>query len=385
MIIPDYEGNSIVNLVSTVIAAEGQDPQHSVLRDFDASHWGDYRNILLVVLDGMGDEFLQKQFPDSFLNRHRVRRMTSVFPTTTATAITSFLSAQTPLEHAITGWYMYLREVGAASVLLPFKPRYARKTGFDFEGITGEQILDFDRAFAHIHRKKCYVTPSYLIGSPYNAYASPDSQKFGYNTFGGFFKQIRKAVRQGDEKKYIYAYWSKVDALMHRYGTTSEEVASHFNELDQRMEYLVKSIQDEDTLVIITADHGLIDTTPTRALSVDDYPKLKDYLILPLCGEPRVGYAYVRNGKTNEFLQYMNDNLSNVCDIITQEEAIRSGVFGSGVPGMKFRDRIGDYILLMKENYVLKDHVINETPPDFIGYHGGLSEKELFVPLIVVE
>ncbi len=384
MIIPDYEGNSIVNLVSTIIAADGHDPEHAVLRDIDAAHWGDYKNIVLIVLDGLGDKFLQERHPDSFLNRHRVRRMTSVFPTTTASAITSFLSAQTPIEHAVTGWYMYLRELGTASVILPFKPRYG-KTGFEHEGIDISKILDFDPVFSHIYREKCYVTPSHLIDTPYTSYASADSIKFGYKSLNGFFQQLRRAIRCEGDKKYIYAYWSRVDALMHKHGTTSKEVAEHFEDLDRRIERLVDTVKDDDTMVIITADHGLIDTTPARALSVDDYPKLKDYLVLPLCGEPRVCYAYVRNGKTFEFLQYMEDNLKNVCKIIPQDEAIKSGVFGEGIPGMKFRDRIGDFMLLMNENYVLKDHVLGEEPPDFIGYHGGLSEEEVFVPLIVIE
>ncbi len=384
MIIPDYEGNSIVNLVSTIIAAEGHDPEHAVLRDIDATHWGDYKNIVLIVLDGLGDHFLKNKFPDSFLNRHRVRRMTSVFPTTTAAAITSFLSAQTPIEHAITGWYMYLRELGAASVILPFKPRYG-KTSYDKEGVDVSKILDFDRAFSHIYRKKCYVTPSHLIGSAYTNYSGIDSEKFGYNSFNGFFQQLSRAVRHSEEKKYVYAYWSKVDALMHKHGTFSKEVADHFQELDQRIERFVNNVKNDDTLVLITADHGLIDTTPIRALSVDDYPRLKDFLILPLCGEPRVCYAYVRSGKTFDFLHYMEDNLANVCKIITRDEAIQSGVYGEGIPGMKFRDRIGDFILLMNENYVLKDHVLGEVPPNFIGYHGGLSEEELFVPLIMIK
>ena len=44
---------------------------------------------------------------------------------------------------------------------------------------------------------------------------------------------------------------------------------------------------------------------------------------------------------------------------------------------------IGDYVLIMKENYVLKDDLLNHKSHNHLGSHGGISKEELFVPLIV--
>jgi hypothetical protein len=47
-------------------------------------------------------------------------------------------------------------------------------------------------------------------------------------------------------------------------------------------------------------------------------------------------------------------------------------------------DRIGDYILIMKGNYVIKDRLLGETMHFLKANHGGMSGKEMFVPLITV-
>ena len=48
----------------------------------------------------------------------------------------------------------------------------------------------------------------------------------------------------------------------------------------------------------------------------------------------------------------------------------------------KFYDRVGDYIIIMNDGYVLLDNVLLEREMDLIGYHGGITENEMLVPLI---
>jgi hypothetical protein len=39
----------------------------------------------------------------------------------------------------------------------------------------------------------------------------------------------------------------------------------------------------------------------------------------------------------------------------------------------------------MQENHVILDTLPGETLPQLVGYHGGLSCKEVYVPLILVQ
>ena len=52
--------------------------------------------------------------------------------------------------------------------------------------------------------------------------------------------------------------------------------------------------------------------------------------------------------------------------------------------GAKLFDRVGDYVLVMKDNYVVEDSILGEKRPPHIGHHGGVSSGEMFVPLIVI-
>ena len=52
---------------------------------------------------------------------------------------------------------------------------------------------------------------------------------------------------------------------------------------------------------------------------------------------------------------------------------------------VELKDRVGDYALVMKGNHTIKDWLPRERPFQFIGAHGGLSDDEMYVPLIVVQ
>src|SRR5215212_8356303 len=118
---PDYAGGSLVNLVASVVAARGGEPLHEPLRDFSIRP--DATNLVLLIIDGLGDNYLQRNGAQSELGRRRRRSLTSVFPSTTASAITTSYTGRTPLEHGLTGWFTYFGQAGCVSAALPFRSR----------------------------------------------------------------------------------------------------------------------------------------------------------------------------------------------------------------------------------------------------------------------
>ena len=75
----------------------------------------------------------------------------------------------------------------------------------------------------------------------------------------------------------------------------------------------------------------------------------------------------------------------HICELHKSEHLIEKGYFGLYDENPKLRDRIGDYILLMKENYVLHDWVLGEKEFQFTGYHGNLTPEEMYVPFIKLD
>lgn len=386
MNLPEYQGNSIVNLISSLLNALGVNNSYNNLSDFDLN-LDKYKNIVFIVIDGLGYEFLIKQ-NEGLLKNSLKRKITSVFPTTTASAISSFLTGQAPLQHAMTGWFMYFKETGCASLPLPFTNRYSTK-GYDDFGIRPHEIFNFKNIFDQLSISYEIISPKKTINSPYSIHSFGTKNKIGYENHNDFFDIISKTIKKNSDftsanKNMIYAYYPFFDEFSHIYGSNSNNCVDLFHKIETSLNKLKNNFIDKETLFIVTADHGLIDIPQENKLKLNDFPKLQSCLSLPLCGENRVPFCYVRPSKLELFKSFVTNEMDKYCSMLSIDEALDMNLFGLGEMNPKFFDRVGDYILLMKENYILYDLVLNENVHPFIGYHGGLSDQELYVPLIIL-
>lgn len=395
---PDYNGHSIVNLMVSLGGALGARPgagapdypELEALSGADiAGAVSNRGTVVLVVIDGLGWEYLQGR-PESFLARHARARLSSVFPTTTATAITTYLSGLAPQQHALTGWFTYLKELGTVAAVLPFR---SRGPGQDLEGggVEPRAVFDWTAWFDRLPGPCDIVTADYIRDSAYSRITGGKAERHGYGDLDGFVELTAERAlgqpapgRAGAARGYVYAYWPKLDALAHAHGVASTEVAAHFDALDGALARLAARLAGSDTLLLVSADHGLVDTAPQRTVHVEDHPVLERALTLPLCGEPRAAYCYLRPGRAREFRDYVEGELAACCEIKPSEALLEEGYFGRGTAHPRLGDRIGDYVLLMRENWVIKDRLATERPFAQVGVHGGLSTAERYVPLIVV-
>jgi hypothetical protein len=105
-------------------------------------------------------------------------------------------------------------------------------------------------------------------------------------------------------------------------------------------------------------------------------------LALPLCGEPRAAYAYLRPGAEADFDAYVAERLGDVCAALPSEELLDGGWFGLGPEHPQLRRRIGDRVVLPAPGWVIKDQLPGEEPFNQMGVHGGASPAERRVPII---
>ncbi len=386
MIQPNYENGSIINLVSSITTALGNSPAtHKPLSFLESDFISKKKNVVFIVLDGLGYNFIKDQ-GSSFIKRNIVGSCTSVFPSTTATAITSFLTGMSPAQHAVTGWFVYLKELGTISAILPFKPRYGGEI-FSKSDIFAKDIFRQSTIFEKFNRKSFTLSNDYIINSDYTKFYSKGSTSVAYKkeNIENFVMNLRTLVQDIPEEKFIYAYWPTFDTLAHKNGIHSLNCKNHYQELSRALENFVYSINNTDTVVIVTADHGLIDSPKEAFIDLDLHPKLRDTLVMPLSGDPRAAYCYVKQGMTDIFENYVHEHLADVCSMFKSAELVERHFFGLDVPNPKLWDRIGDYVLIPKENYVIKDKVLGESPHYYTGHHGGVSEDEMYVPVIVIE
>jgi hypothetical protein len=377
---PDYAGGSLVNLVASVVAARGGRPLHEPLKKFPAvsSDAANATNVVLLIIDGLGDNYLQRRGATSELGRRRKGSMTSVFPSTTASAITTSYTGATPLEHGLTGWFTYFGEAGCVSAALPFRSR-GDMALLSTRGVTPSQVYTSPSLFSSLGTKSIVVSYRDIIDSHYNSIHCRGAERLAYEKAGEFVDQVERAVRSSSEKKFIYAYWPHYDQTSHRFGSQSAQAAAEFATIDAAFGELIKKLKNTDTMVIATADHGFVDAPPEECLELP--AELSPLLRFPLCGERRVVYCHVHSRK--DFIERARECFDGKADVMPSEQLVDEGWLGPGTPHPRLKERIGDVVIMMRERYTVKDWVPGEPRWLHIGNHGGTHEDEMLIPLIL--
>jgi predicted AlkP superfamily pyrophosphatase or phosphodiesterase len=380
MIFPDYKGKSIVNLMSSIMHQFNLKNPYSKLNVHDKYPFK--KKILLIVIDGLGYNYIKNNLKGTFLYENLKCPLTSVFPSTTASSIMTFLTGVAPLQHASTGWYMFTKETGSITAVLPFKPKFSMDS-YNKDGYFREDIITVPFISDYLKKDYCIISPNDIIShDKKNSLKGSKNYFLGYKSLEGFYLQNIKSFKLIKRKGLIYSYWPFFDKYAHSFGVSSKQAKLHVIGLDLMLRKIANKLP-LDTSLIITSDHGFIDTKKEKVIWLDNHPNLRNCLSIPLCGELRNPYCYIRLDKEKEFLNYIKNNLSHVCTPVKSIELVKKGVFGLFKMHPMFMHRVGDYNLIVKDNYIFRDVLPKAEKKYFIGNHGGTHEDEILVPLII--
>jgi hypothetical protein len=372
---PDYSGKGFVNLVASLVEGAGGRPRHAPLEALPASELRAATNVVFVIVDGLGDNYLRANGAGGRLARHRRGQISAVFPSTTASAITSSFTGATPLEHGLTGWFTYFSAAACVGAPLPFQRRGERNR----MAATAAQLFVEPSLFDGLSARSIVVSYRPIIDSTYNVHHCGRAGRLAYDNLEGFLEQTVAAVRSGPEKKLVYAYWPEFDALSHQHGVASAETRAHFAALDAVYGELLARLAGTDSIVVLTADHGFMDSPVEESIELP--AELGALLRFPLCGERRVAFCHVRDAKG--FTAKAKAFFGERADVRPSRELQDEGWFGPGRAHADFAERIGDVALVMNGRATVKDWVPGESRHLHIGNHGGISEDEMNIPLVV--
>ncbi|MCB1761366.1 MAG: alkaline phosphatase family protein [Gammaproteobacteria bacterium] len=381
---PDYYGGGITNLLASLCRAMGGgETGYPGLSGFDPQRLARARHIVLLVIDGLGYDYLCSAGAGSLMASHCRARLTSVCPSTTTTAIPLFLTGLPPQQHGFTGWFTYFSELGSVLAVLPFR---ARLGGASLETVLQPTDLSAVTPLSgRIAWPSRQLMPQWIADSCFNRSYSGASRIGAFADLAGLRRALKRALWRANGQSYSYLYWPEFDSLAHHYGVQSREVALHFAELDALFGQLKEDLRGSDTLLLVTADHGFIDTTPQRTISLQNHPELQRMLMTPLCGEPRFAFSYIHPRRQRDFEQYAAERFAEQLWLLPSEQLLEAGWFGLGEPHPRLHQRIGHYALVMKENWTIIGTLPGERAPGHIGVHGGVSAAEMHVPLIYAE
>ena len=385
MHLPNYRDGSIVNLMQSILAgldAPGDGGVHGHLADLAPEEIADARHVVLLVIDGLGQAQLDSG-PAPALRASLRGTMTSVFPSTTASAVTTFLTGLTPAEHAVTGWFTWLRELDSIIAPLPFTTR-AGCTDLVSLGVSPTDVFIGPNVFERV-RADCHaVQPADLVDSAYSRAHTRGAAPRGFEGLDALVDSILDTIRHARRRTYVSAYWPVLDTLSHEFGASGARARRHLAMIDMHFERLRAALAGSGTLLVVTADHGFVDIRPESRLDADLIPGFAPMLARPLCGEPRVAYCYVREDCRADFVERAVEGLDGAARVVDSASMIDDGWFGLADPHPRLRERVGDYALVMQDDYAIRDRVADEKPFRHIGVHGGVSREEMRVPLVVV-
>lgn len=375
---PDYGGGSLVNLMASIAQGCGGTTPHATLNTLGPEELREARNVVLFIIDGLGDHYLRRRGAGGELLRRRRGAITSVFPSTTATAITTTYTGATPLEHGLTGWFTYFGEAGCVGAPLPFMIRGEQRS-LRARGVTPATLFTAPPLFDSLDVACHVVSSSDIVESQYNQRYCAAARRWPYVTTEELVAQIGRAARSGPERKFIYAYWPHYDRVSHHHGSESERAFTELRKIDAAFGDALRALAGTESVVIATADHGFVDVAPEESLELP--ASLAARLRFPLCGERRVAYCHAYEPQA--FMREAQDWLGERADVRPSAMLVEEGWFGGGAPHARFDERVGDVALVMRGRYTIKDWTPGEARFMHIGNHGGTSAEEMTIPLVV--
>jgi len=379
---PVYSGASLVNLISSLAQSRGGPARHPALEQLAPAEISAARNLVLLIVDGLGDLYLTRRGAGGELERRRRGAMTSVFPSTTASAITTTYTGCAPLEHGLTGWFTYFGAAGCVAAPLPFRSR-GDYLPLERRGVAPEDIYASGPMFDTLPVRSIVVSHRDIVDSGYNRHHCGRAERRAYDDLDGLVRETEAAVKSGSERKFVYAYWPMYDTISHQHGAESEQAARQFAAVDAAFGALLARLAGTDSAVVATADHGFIDCPPECALQLEHGPGLSALLRFPLCGERRVAYCHVQQGRAKEFMARAAEWLGGRAEVRQSRALLEEGWFGTGAAHPNIGERIGDVTLLMNERFTIKDWTPGEPRHLHIGNHGGASAQEMMIPLVI--
>ena len=385
----DYAGGGIFNLVQSVARACGAPESRYVqCAALPAERLAETRHLVLFVIDGLGMPALAALPATSSLRRHLIASLGSVFPSTTASAITTFMTGLPPSQHALTGWHVQLDEIEEMLAILPMTVRGKRQspTGATADAVTDlpPRLFPYPTVFQQMTRDSFVVSPRHIAGSPFNAWHARGATTCAYAKLPELFEHLTALLKGVPVPRFVYAYYPDYDSAAHRFGCASEQALTVLRELDQAFERFLNEVAGAYAGLIVTADHGFIDAPLERVICLDDHPLLAGWLAHPLSGERRAAYCHVQPEHRNEFADYVRKNLAHAVELHASCDLIEAGWFGPPPFSTRLAGRVGDYTLVMKDDWTTIDWLPGEKRYALIGVHGGISAEEMRVPLIEI-
>lgn len=327
------------------------------------------QRVCFVMVDGLGWLNLSARFGHAPTLRSWQAQdpLSTVVPSTTAAAITSIGTAQNPGSTAMLSY-----ELCSPVTEQPFSLITWKNSGIDpheWQSVPTifERLGEDASSCVLIHQAD-------FVDSGLTRCALRGVRSIAAETLSDRVEAAGKALRNG--KRAVYLYWGELDHRGHNKGWNSEEWIGALEDFDAGMRRLTRVVP-RDTLIVLTADHGMIDVS--ERIDVSQISGLLDGITV-VSGEERALHLYC--DRPDEIAARWENELGDRSWIFTKDEARTMELFGDM---SDFSLSVcGDVLVFQKHTVSLVDaRGRDPLRPFMVGVHGSLTEQEMLVPLLV--
>ena len=384
---PAYDGLSIINVIATLLRHFGVSTETPPLVDSRlADALAGKQKVVLFLLDGLGWRNLkhaERRCPGirrSLTGATQIP-ITSVFPSTTSAAMSSVITGLPPAQHGVLGFLMYFPEYGRVFNMLNFHtPDEGKKDLLDF-GFNPEAFYGQPTMLERLRDAGVFVG-----AYTFHAYAQSGLSRLLYHAppyqYLALGDLISQAVYnlQVPGPQVLFIYWSTLDTLAHTYGAESPAYAIELFSLANTVSTLLRPELDDETAVILTADHGHIDGHDDDAIDLMSQHDLRALFRLPPAGEGRAMHLFIRPGEVSTARARL-ERIGHMT-VLSREEVLALGLYGCPLRA-GWQARIGDLVLLPHGSRRVMYAYQPRPHTAMAGRHGGLTVEEMIVPLLV--
>lgn len=375
----DYCFGNVPDTVHSVLGAGGRRPlPNDVFEGVDTA----VDTVLLVLIDGFGLKAWKRHHRRCdvlarLTDDGTVTPLTSIYPSETGAAITTLETGRLPCEHGRIGWNVYEPQIDTTFLALGG----AVKTGASEDDVVGESVAGCEYHYPQMSGAgiDCHrLQPFDNKGSDVIHHTYDDLDSFG--------ERLSAVVAGSDDPGYIYAYVPHVDHVSHAEGTDSEAYGNTVATVCEQIADCIERIDErtaERTLLLVTADHGHVNTDPYHNIDLSANSTVMANLRqhanrtpVKMAGSPRNVHLHLREGTVSETRRALSDYDAR---IFTRQEALDRNLFGDRPATDRFCRRCGDLVVTHRKLGMW----FGDVEPDelsLVGMHGGLNPAEMLVP-----
>ena len=326
---------------------------------------------VLILIDGMGQDAVDKyadQFP-IFDELKSVKKLYTNFPSTTATSLSTLGTGVLPGVHGMLGYT--IRVPRSDNRLLN-----ALKWDERVDPVMWQKVPTlFERAVLS-GVSVTHVAAKRYEGSGFTQAALRGAKYVGANGVDEMATAVAAALKP--QPSFVYTYLNTLDSAGHSDGVGSDK---WLTALQQVAEFItkVKLMAPVGTRIWVTSDHGMVNSTEQVILGQDN--NLLENVTL-IGGEPRARHIYIKEGAVVETITQWQEFFGSKARVLSKDSAIKDGLFGQIVTEDSY-DRMGDLIAIANNDLILVDPARIREETSMVGHHGGVTDIEVEIPLLL--